>query len=302
MVSMSVLCMLILMYASLFNSASRAWLMGGGNAERRRNARALTDYIGSELQGAMLPVQTVSGTGSGNLQFVINPKDIDAKYRNADCMFWQAALATESTYGDIAEIGYFVKWDDSTPGETHPMLCRFFVNPSINDEKTISKNPNFLIFDKNPASWLTSSMIETVAPATRDKGYLGLFGENVIGFWVRSYGLDGQELPREFDSRIGYDCHFSRTDASGNPQSWTEKRYLPAKVQISIAELDSHYAQRLGTASSSELRPLITSTSNHDATEFLAAFRQKAASSPALASVMPGLRIHSTEVRLRNAR
>jgi uncharacterized protein (TIGR02599 family) len=303
MVSMSVLSMLVLMYGSLFSSASNAWVTGGGNAERRRNARALTDYIGDELKGAMLPVQIVNRASTGNLQLVINPSSgqVSNDYRYSDCIFWQAPLATEATYGDIAEVGYFVKWDDSIPAEPRPMLCRFFVNPSTTDTTgAITPNPNFLIFDPDPTRWLSTSQIESVAPATKAKGYMGVLGENVVGLWVRSYGLDGQELPRNFDSRTGYTCQLQRYDNSGSKQTWSEKRYLPARVQISIAQVDSHYAERL-PAAATQLRTLTTSNSIHDATDFLAAFRQQAIGSGPLAGLLPGLRIYSTEVHLSNA-
>lgn len=303
LVSTSVLAMLVLMYVGFFDSASRAWLAGAGNAERRRNARALTDYIGSELKGAMLPVQTVAGTSTGNLQFVINPSSgqVPASYCNADCIFWQAPLATESTYGDIAEVGYFVKWDETDAQNPRPMLCRFFVNPSTKDSTgAVSSNGNFLIYDSSPTKWLSSGLIDTVAPATKAKSYLGLFGENVIGLWIRSYGLDGQELPRSFDSRTGYACQFQTTDASGYKQSWTEQRYLPAKIVVSIAQVDDHYAQLLGN-SGPILRSLVNATSTRDASQFLDSLRQQASGSTLLAPILPGIRIYSTEISLTNA-
>jgi hypothetical protein len=199
-------------------------------------------------------------------------------------------------------MGYFVKWDTSPVGEPLPQLCRFFVNPSSTDANgAIVQNPNYLIFDPNPTRWLSGTLIEAVAPATKASGYLGLFGENVVGLWVRSYGLDGKELPRSFDSRTGYTCEFKATDAAGMKLTWTEKRYLPAKVQISIAQVDSHYAHRLGLAAP-RLRQIVAATDVRDAAEFLARFRQDAANAPDLAPLLPGLRIYSTEVELSNAR
>jgi prepilin-type N-terminal cleavage/methylation domain-containing protein len=304
LVAMSVLSALVLLYGSIFNGASKAWIAGGGNTERRRNARALTDYIANEMKGALLPVETLSNSGKGNLQFMINPPSgqVPGDYKFADTVFWQAPLATEATFGDIAEVGYFVKWDTSAANDPRPQLCRFFVNPSSTETSgTIVPNPNYLIFDQSPTRWLSGSLIDAVAPATKASGYLGLFGENVIGFWIRSYGLDGQELPRSFDSRTGYDCQFKSTSPSGIKQTWTEKRYLPARVQVSIAQVDSHYAPRLGLGAS-RLRQIVQAPDIHDATEFLAKFRQDATSSAVLAPLLPGVRIYSTEVQLSNAR
>jgi prepilin-type N-terminal cleavage/methylation domain-containing protein len=304
MVSMSVLVVLVFLYVGFFDEASRAWLTGSGNAERRRSARALTDYIAGELKSALLPVQTVDNTGKGNLQFIIDPplSQVSTDYAYADSIFWQGPLATETTYGDLAEVGYFVQWDDTTPTAPCPKLCRFFVNPSTTDTTgNITPNANFLIFDPLPTRWLSTSLIKTVAPASQASGYLGLFGENVLGLWVRSYGLDGQELPRNYDSRAGYTCHFNSTDASGVTQNWTEMRYLPAKVQVSIAQIDSQNAHRLALAET-QLKQLTNATTIRDAEGFLKAFRQATAGTPSLKPLLPGLRIYATEVQLSNAR
>ena len=303
MVSVSVLSILVLMFSSLFSSASRAWVAGSGNVERRRNVRALTDYIGNELKAAMLPVQTVNVATTGNLQFIVDPSSgqVPTSYQNSDCVFWQAPLATEATYGDIAEVGYFVKWQADSSGVTLPTLCRFFVNPSTTaSDGSIAPNSNYLIFDPSPTKWLSSSMIDTVAPATSASGYRGVFGENVVGLWIRCYGLDGTELPRSFDSRTGYSCKMQKTDNSGNVQTWTETRYLPAKILISIAQVDSHYSQRLPAAANT-LQQLTGSSSIRDAEQFLQAVRQQATGSSPLKPLLPGLRIYSTQVLLVNA-
>lgn len=316
MVSVSVLSILVLMFSSLFSSASRAWITGSGNVERRRNVRALTDYIGNELKAAMLPVQTFNVGTAGNLQFIVNPptSQVGAAYQNSDCVFWQAPLATDSTYGDIAEVGYFVKWQDVAKivngnvvsTDKVPMLCRFFVNPSTTgSDGSLTLNPDYLIFDEQDSNkWLSDAMIDHIAPADIGNGYKGLFCENVVGLWIRCYGLDGQELPRNFDSRKGYQCKMQSTDAGGqgqdHVQNWTETRYLPAKIVVSIAQVDSHYAPRL-TAASSALQNITNNTSIRDAGEFLQAFRQQAAGSTLLRPLLPGLRIYSTEVLLTNA-
>jgi prepilin-type N-terminal cleavage/methylation domain-containing protein len=307
MVSISVLSILVLMFTTLFNSASHAWVMGSGNVERRRNVRALTDYIGTELKAAMLPIQTVNLATTGNLQLLVNPSNsqVPTAYQNSDSIFWQAPLATEATYGDIAEIGYFVKWQDNGNGQSLPVLCRFFVNPSITGtDGSVSSNPNFLVFDPDPNRWLSSGLVDVVAPATSSSGYRGLFCENVVGLWIRSYSVDGKELPRSFDSRQGYDCAMQKTvtnaDGSNSVQTWTEKRYLPARITVSIAQVDSHYTAQLAAAGNS-IRQLTGSTSIRDAEQFLETFRQQAIGSSPLKPLLPGLRIYTTQVLLTNA-
>lgn len=297
MVAVTVLALLVALLGTLFGQVSRAWVAGEGNVERRRNARALGDYIAAELQGAVLPVEELAKSGRGNLQFVINPPRIGTDFRNADAIFWQAPLATESSHGDLAEVGYFVKWEAK-----RPMLCRFFVNPSVGSGSSVKPNTDqFLIYNADPEKWLSNSLLnDVVQPANKSQGYKGLLAENVIGFWTRPYGLDGLELPsvggkRTFDSRVGYLSAFETTDAKGVKQQWKEQRYLPASVRVSLAQIDSHYAQRLDPVW--ETVQALTKTST-DASDFLAKLR----TTPSLAPLLPGVRIYATEVQLLNAR
>ena len=137
-------------------------------------------------------------------------------------------------------------------------------------------------------------------PANKSQGYKGLLAENVIGFWTRPYGLDGVELSpgvgkRTFDSRVGYLSAFETSDAKGVKQQWKEQRYLPASVRVSLAQLDSRHAQRLDPIWETVRDLAKTST---DAADFLVKLR----ASPALAPLLPGVRIYATEVQLLNAR
>lgn len=298
MVALSVLMVLVLLFSGVFSQVSGAWTNGEGSFERRRNVRALADFIGTELQGAMLPVEGIVTNGKGNLQFIVNPPSaqVPADFRNADAIFWQAPLATETSQGEIAEIGYFVKWDASSPLGERPVLCRFFVNPSIPSGSKTAVNPDFLIYQTDPKAWLTQSLLDKVAPATKASGYVGMFAENVIGLWVRCYGLDGTESPlakngAKFDSREGYDLNKGVTPV--------DQRYLPASVRISIAQVDSRSAAHIGAAAAS-LKALTKSAK--DANDFLTQLNAQAKSSPAVAAILPGIRIYSTEVQLLNAR
>ena len=252
MVSVSVLLVLVLLFSNLFNHANNAWTVGQGNAERRRNVRALADFIGLEMQAAILPVGDLASNKGGNVQFIVNPPaaQVPDDYRSADAVFWQAPLATETSQGEIAEIGYFVKWDGD-----RPMLCRFFVNPSVTSGGTTAANPDYLIYDTDPKKWLSQTLLDKVAPATKAAGYAGLFAENVVGLWVVCYGADGQvntpaKNGAKFDSREGYDLNKGTAPV--------DQRYLPASVRISLAQIDSRYAARLAPAVTS-LRQLVKS-------------------------------------------
>lgn len=298
LVAISVLMLLVLLLSSLFSQVNSAWSSSEGNFERRRSARALADFIGTEMQGALLPVEGIVTNGQGNLQFIVNPPStqVPADYRYADAIFWQAPLATETSQGEIAEIGYFVKWVASATQGERPVLCRFFVNPSVASASTTTANPDFLIYDPKPQAWLSQALLDKVAPATKDQGYVGMFAENVVGLWARCYGLDGTESPvakngAKFDSREGYDLNKGATPA--------DPRYLPASVRISLAQVDSRSAARLGAAAAS-LKALTKSAK--DAPDFLEKLNAAAKSSPPLAALLPGVRIYTTEIQLLNAR
>jgi uncharacterized protein (TIGR02599 family) len=307
LVAMSVFTLLVLMLSTVFDQVSRTWMRGEGQIEQRRNVRALADFIAVELQAAMLPIEGASKAGQSNLQFLINPpaKQVPAEYRYADTLFWQAPLATETSLGEIAEIGYFVKWVAATPdAPARPTLCRFFVNPSRENPEApgeIIANPEFRIYDADPKAWLSKSLLDSVAPARKADGYTGLFGDNVIGLWVRATGLDGKELPRDYDSRTGYDYTHTYHDPSGAIGERTERRYLPATVRISLAQIDSRHAPRLDRVGTS-LRALTRSPEIRDAAQFQEGCRLLAQSNASWAALLPGLRIYATEVQLINAR
>jgi hypothetical protein len=248
-------------------------------------------------------------------------------YRNADAVFWTAPLATETSFGEIAEIGYFVRWiepdkDSLRKGITapRPALCRFFVNPSTEDTKAaptstqplerkpMLKNPDFMIYATNPAAWLSPTLIDRLAPA-KAPTYAGLFGENVVGLWVKAYGLDGKILKRSFyslptspaDTNVGYVWNRPYVDLTGKQQTKPERAYLPARVQISIAQVDSHTVQRLDPVAQ-EIRKLTRESTVVDAGEFMDRVRKLAGQNRAVGALLPGLRTYTTEVQLENAR
>jgi uncharacterized protein (TIGR02599 family) len=299
MVSVAVLSLLIVSLAGVFQQVSRAWIAGEGGVERRRSSRALTDFIRDEMRSAVVPVEQAATTGKTNLQFLINPPDElvpREKFGNADTVFWQAPVATETSFGELAEVGYFVRWSETGP--RRPTLCRFLVNPSrpANEQPGAAVVPNdrFLIY-KNPR-WLSEVLINDVAPAARP-AYRGLFAENVVGFWVRAYQPDGQELltngKRQFDSRVGY--KFT------NSKNVVQDHFLPSKVNVSMAQLDTRTATALDTTWE-EVRSLSRDPEVKDAGDFLAKLQTEARNDKALARLLPGLRIYSTEVQLENAR
>lgn len=196
MVAVMVLAVMVLLLVQVLNHTSAAWTSGQAQADRRQSARAVGDAIAQELQGALLPLDPAD---QKSLQFTLNSPSVPAAYRHADTLFWQAPIATHRQYGDVAEVGYFLKWDETNPGHPRPLLCRFFVNPT--------DTVNYAIIQK-PDQWLVSDtqgrtgILDRVAPADNQgtNGYAGLFAENVIGFWVRCYDQNGV-VSKVYDSR-----------------------------------------------------------------------------------------------------
>ena len=196
LVATAVLSMMVLLLIQVLNYTSAVWTLSQAQSDRRQSARAVGDAIAQELQAALMPLDPAD---QKSLQFTLNSPLVPAGYCSADTIFWQAPIATDRHYGDVAEVGYFLKWDQTRPGNPRPLLCRFFVNPS--------DTTNYAIIQK-PDQWLVSdvqghpNILDRVAPANNQSGngYAGLFAENVIGFWVRCYDQNGV-VARIYDSR-----------------------------------------------------------------------------------------------------
>jgi type II secretory pathway pseudopilin PulG len=191
LVSTAVLSVMVVMLVGLLDRTAASWTAGVAQTERRQSARVLADSIANELRCALLPTDSADVS---TLQLTLNPAAVPATFRNPDAVFWQAPLAADRRLGDIAELGYFLKWQPQPDGSVRPLFCRFYVDPTDAD--------NFLIY-KKPTQWLSAAILETVAPATRASAYRGLFAENIIGFWVRCFDKDHNViLPRDtYDSR-----------------------------------------------------------------------------------------------------
>jgi prepilin-type N-terminal cleavage/methylation domain-containing protein len=245
LVSIAVLTLMVLFLGAILNHTSKLWSIGENDVQRMENLRAITDSVGNDMRGALLPLDR---TNLNSLQFVVNPATITASSYNGDTVFWQAPIATTGTAGDVAEAGYFVKWDLSKPSNPRSLLCRFFVNPDGSFPHSETPGSNYLIYNPHvtipnnaspepwllQAGWLSDSVINAVAPGINSVGsaqaYQGLFAENVIGLWIRCRDFFGQPINSDFqgtslavsgggqyqygyDSRMGYSY---RDPNSGN--------------------------------------------------------------------------------------
>jgi len=284
LVSMAILLLMVVLLHGILSGASGAWKLGEANKDRMQSARAISDFIANELESALLPLNR---TSTNSLQLVVNPPGISTQ---RDSIFWQSPLAVDQTLGDVAEIGYFVRWDTQSPQNPRAALCRFFVNLTSRDPATgaITANPNFLI-SSQPDTWLSDSVLDRVAPANAANDYLGLFAENVIGMWVRCIDSGGQVITASgttFNSRTGY------TDSLLGARAACA---LPTMIDLSLVLLDARSAVRVGPAEMAAITGLVDTSANADA------FVDAAFQNSTLASFRSAFRAHHVRIHLRNS-
>jgi prepilin-type N-terminal cleavage/methylation domain-containing protein len=268
MVAIAIFTLLVVLLAYASRSVSNLWVSTRESSSRQQSERAILDFVARDLEGALLPIIR---TDPKSLQFVRNPSTVSDPYRSGDTLFWQAPIATDVTRGDIAVVGYFVKWVG-----TKASLCRLFVNPT--------ETANYRI-NTSPGDWINDGVLASAAPADKASGYTGLMAENIVGFWAQPLDVYGRAIlvPPDFDSRATY------TDSSGKT---FPTGCLPPAVKISIAVIDSQRASRL----SGSLQTLANSST--DAEDFIG----KVSANPAFAGISPGLRAYSTSIALINSR
>lgn len=229
LVALAVLMIISVFMLEISAQAGRLWTQGESRNQYRQRARAVLDFMARDLKMADLgPVRDEKLGGDLDLQFVVNPQNLPDVYKNHDAIFWLAPVATDGI-GGMAEIGYFVRWEDK-----HPNLCRFFVNPSDSD---------YQIYNK-PEDWVNSdNLLDVRGSATAANNFRGLFLENVIGMWVKTYQSDGTVYDGNWDSR-----------QMGNT--------LPRKVDVSLILFDSVAVGRLDDGKISEIQNLVRNFDN----------------------------------------
>ena len=298
LVSISILVLIVSILSALSLETSQIWMLSKAQNERRATGRALLQIIARDLEMAVVPGSYPSGNATGaNLQFVANDAaTIPSSLLNPHAAFWQAPVAADRSRGELAEIGYFVRWDtQSQPGLAKAQLCRLEIDPT--------DTANYQIYSTNtdgtPASWLSLSTINQVAPATAATDYKGWFADNVIAIWIRCLDSQGKPIVQTaanvtlnsgygFDSRQGY-LNPSTSLAQSGPA-------FPASIDLALVTVDSHTA-RLITA------PIVASPGSP------ANFGKDASTPGSLANFMatlpnnikPGAQFFSTRIYLKSS-
>jgi uncharacterized protein (TIGR02599 family) len=266
LVSIAILSILVLLLCGILNQISTSWTQIRAQIDRRQNGETILGLIYSDLRVALLPENRMD---TNSLQFMVDPVGLltTPGYLYPHAVFWQGPIATNTTNGNIAEVGYFIRWDTTTtPSNPRATLCRFFVNPS---------DANYLIYS-NPANWLTpatssGSILDAVAPANLANNYQGWFADNVIVLWVRCLDANGMPITQtasalghqtdskttnySFDSRQGY---LASNAGGATPTYITKTAYydpgmkveaiqsaLPSTVEIAIVLIDSQTANHV---------------------------------------------------------
>jgi uncharacterized protein (TIGR02599 family) len=293
--AMAIFTFMVVALVGITGQAGNIWKNGEGQNQRRANGRALLQNIARELQQAALPVSLPArqgaSSGQANLQFIANVSDnpsnnteIPAGLLNPHAVFWQAPIARDASAGDLACIGYFVKWDTSG---TRPkaQLCRYFVDPS--------DTANYLVYELNgnaAVDWLSN--ISTVAPSTADD-LQGWFADNIIAFWVRCLDEYGQPITRTADGTIlhngyGFDSRQGYTDSTGRVHPAPA---LPAAVDLAMVTLDQQTAARLNTPIQADVGP--SADFQQDIADFVNGLPDE---------IRKGAQVFSTRVNLQNYR
>jgi hypothetical protein len=306
LVATAVFSMLMVALVQIAGGVANTWSSSNGRTERRQNGRAVVDFIGRELRAAALPAGTLVIPGQPNLQFVVNPTvnpPITA-FENPNALFWQAPLATDSSQGDMAVIGYFVRWTGNKSA-----LCRLFVNPTEATPDPADGITSYEVYDSSHLNnWINSTIIDKKTPASSAEGYVGLFADNVIGFWARPLSSNGVVIPDStaavdsnnkvinppsglFDSASGY----IPKDTTGNNLPQVLPPALPASMEISVVLLDARAASQITTAMVSTIKGLVAQSKN------AADFMNKLAQQKALSSILSGASAHQLRVYLENA-
>jgi len=314
LVATTILSLLLVMLAQVANLIASTWSSGNGRAERRQNGRALVDFIGQEMRAAALPVDKTAGASSADLHFVINPTTVATDLCQPHAAFWQAPIATDARLGDMAVVGYFIRWSTQPNDPTVPKasLCRVFINPCLTSDPPVDPpmaNPQHRVY-KNAADWITTAVLDAEAPATDASGYRGLFADNVIGLFIRCFDAEGNRITQagtgaKFNSRIDYNGR--EKNAAG---SWAPVvRYaptLPDSVEISLVLLDTRAASRLSADTMSIIKA--ASASSDVLSEPAGSGKTPAdgmiktlQDNVAMRQIIPGMSSHSLRIYLENA-
>ena len=286
MVAAAVLGLLLVSLVQVASAVADTWSTGHARAERRQHGRAIVDFIARELRSAALPVHRAVLSDKADLQFVLNPTSLSTDLKNPHALFWQAPVATDTSQGALAQVGYFVHWDG-----TKPMLCRMFINPGSSD---------YLIYDANKiGSWMNEGITNAATPAVQN-GWVGLFAEDVMGFWVRCLDRNGQPIVQNGGAGL-YDSRAPYSSTVDDVTTAFEAPVLPFYAEISIVTVDSRTTARFDASTKAAIMDMVKSPGTLNAAAFIEALKTQAAARKDLLPVLRSAVPYQIQVYLENS-
>lgn len=286
MVATAVLALLLVSLVQVASAVADTWSTGHSRAERRQHGRAIVDFIGRELRSAALPVHRAVLSDKADLQFVLNPTSLSGDLKNPHALFWQAPVATDTSQGALAQVGYFVHWDGNMP-----MLCRMFINPGSSD---------YLIYDANKiGSWMNAGIANAATPAVQN-GWVGLFAEDVVGFWARCLDRNGQPIVQNGGAGL-YDSRAPYSSTVDGVTTAYEAPVLPFCVEVSIVTVDSRATAGFDASTKMAVMEMVKSPGTVNAAAFIEALKTKAETRKDLLPVLRSAVPYQIQVYLENS-
>lgn len=211
LVAAAIFLILLALLLTIVSHITQIWQGTEAQRFRQQAMRLVLDRISRDLEGILLPREI---TDNNSLQLLINPGTI-AGIENPNAAFWQTSVAGDTSRGDLAEVGYFVRFV-SNAKPIRGELCRIEV-PATATNSIFSQAQN----------WLTSEKVNTYAPTSGVNStdlLKGVLADQVIGLWITPYA-GTTKLPVPYDSR-------------------TAVRF-PDSVEVALAIIDPRTANRV---------------------------------------------------------
>jgi hypothetical protein len=283
LVAMTITLILGFILAQVAMQASNVYEQGESQNDYNVRARTALSQMARELRLATLGVDPTRS----DFQVLLSSPSLpvsDITYNYPNSLFWIAPLASDTSMGDMAELGYFIQWSGNQPN-----LCRLFINEGTNG----APDPNFIYAQASAGAgkWINQSILAAEAPATKPS-YQGLFLENVVGLWIQLYASSGDPIPL-----------YPNLQPPFSIPAYTN---LPDSAEISMAFLDPSGAARLANSSSAAatLKSLVVSSANSSlsASQQAQNFVTSLNTHPELKFLSTGVRTAGIKVNFDNSR
>lgn len=228
-----------------------------------RVARECFDLIGNDLRVLPPPYNnriaytlnpSLDLTKTSSIQMLLNnpgtgstPSGIE-NYSYPHSIFWQAPLARNKNYGNLAVVGYYLLRDlQANPKNTRLQLRRLYVEPEVPADPPPA-SANYLIYDQANA-WCPSALLKKFAPDTlaedNSNGQKGWVADGVLAMWIRCLDSRGQPIvtkadgaaitpPYSYNSRDSY--RYSDTSLSPAAIRYPESQSaaLPSYIEVAL--------------------------------------------------------------------